>query len=332
MRNYIKGTIKGKCKLPSPDSLKKRSDVKINESRNISIYEAYINQAEYITGGYANIKQDKQSFEPTYPLYDVPTQLIAGKKEQLSYHNITIKDFKIKNVLDVPESADRYADFEGVFYGTVKDKKREQTSIQTPAPSDTQTGSTLVKPTFDNVFTDVGNNVKFPLRADWRLFWLGALMALLLLWLLPHSCTRMVTNVPECVPDTIKIVQVSHDTIMIQDPFRSFISDSAQIVSNAPSISMMIGDHSVTDHDTISIYVNDVLLVERFEINKEEPKQIEIDLEEGDNTLRIETHSIGTEGNYASPLIIIEAGSRRYHLEPKCRPETPFIYNIAYYK
>jgi len=330
MRTYIKGTIKGKCKLPSPDSLKKRSDARINELRQISIYEAYINQAENITGGYANIMQDKQSFEPTYPLYDIPTQWIAGKKEQLSYHNIIIKDFKILNVLDVPESADRYADFEGVFYGTVtrkKDDTPKQTNSLSNRPSPTFTSST-----FDNVLAGLNTGVSTSLRADWRLFWLGILMALLLLWLLPHSCTRMVTNVPECVPDTIKIVQIQHDTIMIQDPVRSFISDSSQIVSNTPSISMMIGDHSVTDHDTISIYVNDVLLVEQFEINKEEPKLFDIDLEEGDNTLRIETHSIGTEGNYASPLIIIEAGNRRYHLEPKCRPEKPFIYNIAYYK
>ncbi|MCU0469607.1 MAG: hypothetical protein MUF58_13485 [Arcicella sp.] len=331
MRNYIKGTIKGKCKLPNPDSFKKRSDVRINELRNISIYEAYISQAEEITGGYAHIKQDKQSFEPTYPLYDVPTQWIAGTKQQLSYHNIIIKEFKILNVLDVPESADRYADFEGVFYGTVTDRKKEETAKQSNAWG-TQPSSAPTKSIFDNVLTGSGNSKSSSLRADWRLFWLGVLMALLLLWLLPHSCTRMVTNVPECVPDTIRIVQVQHDTIMIQDPVKSFISDSAQIVSNTPNISMMIGDHSVTDHDTISIYVNDVLLVERFEINKEEPKHFAIDLEEGDNTLRIETHSIGTEGNYASPLIIIEAGSRRYHLEPKCRPEKPFIYNIAYYK
>ena len=230
MRKYIKGTIKGKCKLPTPSSNVRRSDNQINEFRGISIYDSMVLDGEEITG-YTQTIIDNKSFEPPYPLKDLQVNWLNGGDGKFNFQDIIIKNFEITNVIDLPESNDRYADFSGIFYGTLGNNK---TSKPESTANSQSIGDSILGPRVTTGNTAlVGSN-----NSNWWKFWLGVFATVLLLWWLPQSCSRRLTNIPECTPDTLKIVK--HDTVYIQSPFQTYSSDSTQLISNTQNISMML--------------------------------------------------------------------------------------------
>ncbi|MFN8348825.1 MAG: hypothetical protein U0X91_27750 [Spirosomataceae bacterium] len=326
MTQFIKGKIKGKCKLPTFGKVDSKDDLKYR-LRAIGIMEAYLSDTEEIGGYQVKDIANEESFE-TEQILNAQIKWKNNRSDSLHHlRRVIIQDFKIKNVVSSYVTDDQYADFEGTVFATIGQEVNEQSEVpvnegnkpslrvsagQTPHPHSAHTAGTV------NAW---GKRIQ------------GLLLGLLLLWFLPNACTNWLLpkrpSLP-CVSDTVMVQKT--DTVFIEEPSLTVTNDSTEIVVNTASVTLTVGDHSVTDNDTISISLNGELISDHLVLNREEPSMFTIELNEGTNELKIHTHSIGTEGDFASPLIIINAGSRRYVKEPKCRPEEPFVYHFDYYR